>query len=59
MIKIVMCNSDVIKWRAGEYTDYKYDGMYFIIIRNGDYVGLYNLSYVISIIIKPEEETNN
>ena len=59
MIKIVMSNSDVVKWEAKEYTDYKYDGKYFIIIRNGEYVGLYNLNYIVSVIVKPNEENNN
>ena len=42
MIKITMTNSQVIKWQHDEFSDYMYDGKFFIII----------LDHVISIIIK-------
>ena len=54
MIKIVMTNSDTVKWCKDEFDDYTYDGKFFIIKRNGEWVGFYNLEYVISIIIKDE-----
>lgn len=52
MIKIVMANSNIVKWREEEFDDYKYDGKFFIISRKGAMVGFYNLDYVISIIVK-------
>lgn len=51
-IKIVMANSDEIKWTADQWDDYKYDGKYFIITKGGVWVGFYNLDKVISIIIQ-------
>ena len=39
-------------WTKEEWDDYVYDGKYFIIKRNGQWVGMYNLDYVISIIVK-------
>ena len=55
MIKITMTNSQVVKWLKADYTDYLYDGKYFIVIRNGEWVGFYNLDHVISIIVKDGE----
>ena len=52
MIIITMANSQVVKWQHDEFSDYMYDGKFFIIIRNGEWVGFYNLDHVISIIIK-------
>lgn len=52
LIKIVMANSEEVKWTKEEWDDYVYDGKYFIIKRNGQWVGMYNLDYVISIIVK-------
>lgn len=52
MIKVVFKNGSVVKWKPREYTDYKYDGKCFIIIRNGQWVGFYNMDSVVSIIIK-------
>ncbi len=52
MIKIVFKNGNVVKWKQGEFTDYKYDGKCFIIIKNESWVGFYNIDSVISVIIK-------
>ena len=49
MIKITMKNGETAKWT--NYTDYKYDGKFFIVIRDGEWVGFYNLDHVISIVI--------
>lgn len=54
MIKITMTNSKVVKWLKGEFDDYMYDKKFFIIIRNGEWIGFYNLEHVISIIVKEE-----
>ena len=56
MITIIMANEQVIQWKSNAYTDYKYDGKFFIIIRNGEWVGFYNLDHVISIIVKGDTE---
>ena len=52
LIKIVMRNSDIVKWNKDEWDDYKYDDKFFIIMKNGAWIGFYNLDFVISIIIK-------
>lgn len=41
-----------------EYTDYKYDGKAFIIVRNGEWVGIYNMDSIISVIIKNKQKKN-
>lgn len=52
MIKITMRNGKKVEWGQEKYSDYKYDGKFFIIIKNGEWIGFYNLNDVISIVIK-------
>lgn len=52
MIKIVLRNSQEVKWEKGEYTDYLYDGKFFIIIKDNQWVGMYNTEFIISVIVK-------
>ena len=54
LIKIIMTNGTEVKWVAEQWDDYVYDGKFFIIKKNGDWIGFYNLDYVISIIVKEE-----
>lgn len=39
-------------WRDKTYTDYYYDGKFFIIIRNKQWVGMYNLDTIEKIVYK-------
>lgn len=41
-------------WEAdkGEWDDYSYDGMAFIIKKKGTWVGIYNMNHVISVVVK-------
>ena len=52
MIKITLKNGCVCKWKRKEYTDYKYDGRCFIVIRDKRWVGIYNLDSIISVTVK-------
>lgn len=52
MIRIVLKNGKVLKWKKKEWDDYKYDGKYFIVVKNGNWIGFYNLDNIISIRIK-------
>lgn len=54
MIKIVFGNGDQVKWNKGEYTDYKYDGKCFIIIKNDEWIAFYSIKHIISVIVKEE-----
>lgn len=55
MIIITMNNSQEVKWQKEEYDNYRYDGKFFIIMKNGEWIGFYNLDAVISIIVKKQE----
>lgn len=46
MIEIVFQNGDMTSYKPDDYTDYKYDGKYFIVIYEQQWVGLFNLSCV-------------
>ena len=52
MLKIIMNNSQEVKWQKEEYDIYMYDGKFFIIIKNGEWIGFYNLNAVVSIVVK-------
>lgn len=52
MIKITMTNSQEVKWNKEEYDNYMYDGKFFIIMKNNEWIGFYNLDAVISIVVK-------
>lgn len=46
MIEIVMKNGDMAHYKPEEYTDYRYDGKYFIIIYEKQWIGFYNLDCI-------------
>ena len=52
MLKIIMNNSQEVKWQKEEYDNYMYDGKFFIIIKNGEWIGFYTLNAVVSIVVK-------
>lgn len=52
MIKITFKNGNTCEWDKEQYTDYKYDGKCFIIIKGEQYVGIYNLDNVISVTVQ-------
>lgn len=52
MIRIVFKNGCICRWKRKEYTDYKYDGRCFIIIKDDQWVAFYNMDSIVSIIIK-------
>ncbi len=52
MIIITMADSQEIKWQKEEYDNYIYDGKFFIIAKNGEWIGFYNLDTVTSIVVE-------
>lgn len=52
MITITMKNGNVARWKKKEYTDYTYDGKYFIVIYHKKWVGFYNLDSVKTIVVE-------
>lgn len=52
MIEIVFSNGDFVSYKESEYTEYKYDGNYFIVMYNKQWIGFYNLDYILYIEIE-------
>lgn len=52
MIKITFKNGCTCKWKKKEWTDYKYDGKCFIVINKAQWVGIYNLDSIISVVVR-------
>lgn len=46
MIQITMANGSYICWDKEQYTDYMYDGKVFVIIKNSQWVGIYNINQI-------------
>lgn len=55
-ITIVFKNGEVCHYTPAEYTDYNYDGKYFIVIKDKQWVGLYNLDEIRYVEIGTVEE---
>lgn len=53
-IEVTFSNGHSAIWEAekGEWDDYSYDGKVFIIKNGGAWVGIYNMSHVISVVVK-------
>lgn len=49
MISIYFKSGEVRRYKPEEYTEYKYDGRFFIVIRNSQWIGMYNLDSLESI----------
>lgn len=52
-IEITLMNEQIIQWEVGtgEMDGYTYDGRSFVIKKNGEIVGLYNMDYIISVTV--------
>ena len=46
IIQITMANGSYICWNKDQYTDYLYDGKIFAVIRDSQWVGIYNIDRV-------------
>lgn len=51
MIRIVLKNGNVVDWKKKQWTDYKYDGKCFSVVKKGLLIGVYNMDSVISITV--------
>ncbi|MCM1090048.1 MAG: hypothetical protein NC413_04340 [Muribaculum sp.] len=51
MIEITFKNGNTFTWKRDAYTDYKYDGKCFIVIKNEAWVGFYNIDQIVSIVV--------
>ncbi len=51
MIQIELNNGNRDEWKDYQYTDYMYDGKCFIIIKDDQWVGIYNMDSVRRIVV--------
>ena len=51
MIKIAKSDGDVVTWKDEDYTGYRYDSKFFIVVRGDQDIGFYNMNHVVSISI--------
>ena len=60
-ITIGFKNGEICHYPPDEYTDYQYDGKCFIVIRDKQWIGIYNLDEVryIEVSTKEEAERSN
>lgn len=58
-IVIAFKNGDICHYSPDEYTDYRYDGKYFIVIRDKQWIGFYNLDCIEYIEISTKEAVSD
>lgn len=46
MLEITLKNGDQYRWAKGTYTDYRCDGNSFIVIRDKEWIGIYNMDCI-------------
>ena len=56
MLEITLTNGDVRQWGKDEYTDYDIKGRFFVIITDGQWVGIYALDHVVAVEVEDGEE---
>ena len=52
MIEIAFKDGNFITYKSEEYTDYIYDGKMFIVIFDKQWIGFYNMEYIMYIEIE-------
>lgn len=58
MMDITFKDGDIAHYEPNQYTDCKYDGKYFIVVYNEQWIGLYNLDDIKRIDVKREQTYN-
>lgn len=46
MLEITMKNGNTITYDADSFTDYSYQGAVFVVIRNCQWIGIYNMNMI-------------
>ncbi|GEM_PF-864782 len=46
MLHIIMRNGHIINYEPNQFTDYQYDGKFFVVIKGKQWIGLYNLDCI-------------
>ena len=51
MLRITFQNGDIVYWEEEkEFDEYRYDGTLFIVIKGKQWVGLYNIDCISSVV---------
>ncbi len=50
MLKIYLNDGNIDVWKENQFDDYYYDKKVFVVIRNGQWVGVYNMDIVGKVI---------
>lgn len=45
------------EWLPNEWDDYSYEGAIFVVKREGNWVGIYNMDNVLSITVEEDEDS--
>lgn len=59
MIKIYLSNGDVVTWERNEYTRYEYINRCFVVINGFQWVGIYNMEWVVRVEIDKDNNAEN
>lgn len=54
MVRIHFKNRTIHTWKPEDYTEYRYDGKCFIVIKGEQWVGIYNMDTISFIEIESE-----
>lgn len=55
MIKVLLANGETRVWNKNEYTEYMIKGKFFVVINDGQYVGMYSVDHVVSVDVVMED----
>lgn len=58
-ISIQQTNGDLVEWNQDKWDDYEYRGSEFIIKRDGAWVGIYNMKFVMDIVVEDIKDEDN
>lgn len=51
-IIVIMKDGKCAEWEKDDWNDYTYDGKCFIVMKDGTYIGFYNIDEVRTIIVE-------
>jgi len=54
MLKITFQDGDIVYWGEEEFDEYRYDGTLFIVIKGKQWVGLYNIDCIHSVVYRED-----
>ena len=55
MMEIKFRNGEIARYKDDDYTDFRYDGKYFMVIRDNKWIGFYNLDSIMCILVHEDK----